>query len=66
MNAPAPFSSECPKCGNERMQPGYSREELIELLREGSEIDAYCVSCDEHWQVSTEERADLVRALSRK
>jgi hypothetical protein len=66
MNAPAPFSSECPKCGNDRVQPGYSREELIELLREGSEIEAYCVGCDEHWQISTEERADLVRALSKK
>jgi hypothetical protein len=66
MSAPAPFPSECPKCGNDRMQPGYTRDELLELLREGSEIEAHCVSCDEHWHVSTDERADLLRALARK
>ena len=66
MNPPTTFSSECPKCGNERMQTGYARDELAELLREGAEIEGYCVSCDEHWQISTEERADLVRALARK
>ena len=66
MKPQAPFSSECPKCGNERVQPGYSSDELVELLREGSDIEAYCVSCDESWQISTEERADLSRALTRK
>jgi len=66
MSPPATFSSECPRCGKDRMQTAYEADELIELLRAGSEIEAYCASCDEHWQVSTEERADLVRSLSMK
>jgi len=48
------------------VQTAYTRDELIELLRDGSEIEAYCVSCDEHWQVSTEEKADLLDALAGK
>jgi hypothetical protein len=66
MSHPTPFSSECPKCGHDRVQTGYAPDELVELLREGSEIEAYCVSCDEHWQISTEERADLVHSLAGK
>jgi len=63
MDTPKPFSSECPRCGHDRMQTGYTGEELVELLRAGAEIEAYCVSCDENWLVSTEERADLARTL---
>jgi hypothetical protein len=37
----------------------------VELLRSGAEIEGYCISCDEHWSISIEERADLARALSR-
>jgi hypothetical protein len=44
---------------------GYARDELAELLKSGAEIEGYCISCDERWPISTEERADLVRALSR-
>ncbi len=66
MSKTAPFSSECPKCSHERAQPGYSPDELLELLEEGAVIEAYCMSCDEHWEVSTEERADLARSLSKK
>jgi hypothetical protein len=61
----APFSSECPKCGNDRLLTGYAREELMELLQAGAEIEAYCIGCDAHWPISTEERADLALALSR-
>jgi hypothetical protein len=57
------FSSECPKCGHERLLTGYAPEELLELLRSGAEIEGYCSSCDEHWSVATDERADLARAL---
>ncbi len=63
MSNPQPCASECPRCGRDRVQTGYSRDELIELLQDGSEIEAYCVSCDTTWSVSTEERADLSRAL---
>jgi len=66
LNKSAPFSSECPRCSHDRVQTGYSADELIELLREGSVIEAYCLSCDQHWEISTEERADLVRGLSHK
>jgi len=61
----APFSSECPACGHERIQLGYTRAELQELLRAGAEIEAYCSNCDEYWSASTEERADIASALSR-
>jgi hypothetical protein len=62
----APFSSECPTCKHERLLTGYAREELIELLRTGADIEAYCIGCDEHWPLPTEERADLARTLGRK
>jgi len=65
MSAPAPFFAECPKCGHERVLTGYAPDELLELLKSGAEIEGYCISCDEHWPISTEERADLARALSR-
>jgi redox-regulated HSP33 family molecular chaperone len=61
----AQFSSECPRCGQERLLTGYAREELAELLREGADIEAYCSTCEQHWPISTEERADLARALDR-
>jgi DNA-directed RNA polymerase subunit M/transcription elongation factor TFIIS len=64
MNPTAPISSECPKCHQERAVT-YAREELIELLQEGAEIEASCTSCGESWSVSTDERADIARALER-
>jgi len=60
-----PFTSECPRCGHERVQPGHAREELAQLLGAGAEIEAYCSGCDQHWTISVEERADLARDLSR-
>jgi len=60
-----PLSAECPKCGQERSQEDYERDELTQLLHTGAPIEAYCGSCDEHWELSTEERADLARALGR-
>jgi redox-regulated HSP33 family molecular chaperone len=65
MSERAPYSSECPKCGCERVQGALSTEELREMLDTGAEIDAYCSSCDEHWLISTEERADIARGLER-
>ncbi len=60
-----PVSVECPKCGQERRQEDYDHEELAQLLRTGASIEAYCGNCDEHWELSTEERADLARALNK-
>ncbi|HTV78899.1 MAG TPA: hypothetical protein VMF03_11615 [Steroidobacteraceae bacterium] len=62
MNSRAPITSECPNCHQDRLVT-YTREELIELLRDGSDIEARCTSCDETWAVSTEERADIARAI---
>jgi transcription elongation factor Elf1 len=56
-------SAECPRCGQERSQDDIEREELAQLLRTGAPIEAYCGNCDQHWELSTEERADLARAL---
>lgn len=64
MSDPAPISSECPNCHQERAVT-YTREELAELLRAGADIEVSCVSCDESWPLSTEERADVARALER-
>jgi hypothetical protein len=66
MGSQAPFVSECPRCAHERVLTGYAADELVDLLASGAEIEAYCSSCDVHWPISTEERADLSRALSRR
>jgi hypothetical protein len=64
VSEPAPISSECPNCHQERAVT-YTREELAELLRAGADIEVICVSCDASWPLSTEERADVARALER-
>lgn len=64
MTAPAPFTAECPNCRHDRVLSGYSPEELAQLLEAGAEIEAYCGSCDEHWAISVEERADIARGLA--
>jgi hypothetical protein len=63
MSEPHPFAAECPHCREERMQFGYARDELVQLLRDGADIEALCRNCDEAWPLSVEERADLARAL---
>jgi len=65
MSAPGPFAAECPHCNQERLQTAYTSEELVQLLRSGAEIEAYCMSCDRPWLISVEERADLAHALGR-
>lgn len=65
MAGSAPFFAECPNCGTDRAQPGYDPDELRQLLASGSEIMAYCGSCDEEWAVSIEERADMSRSLGK-
>jgi len=42
---------------------GFAREELLQLLRSGAEIEAYCSSCDQAWPIFVEERADIAHAL---
>jgi hypothetical protein len=64
MNSTAPISSECPKCHQERVVT-YPREEIAELLRSGADIEVMCISCDDTWSLSTDERADVARGLER-
>jgi hypothetical protein len=54
------FVSTCPKCGHERLQHGYTRRILFNLLIRRSNIDAYCVSCNVCWPIPDSDR----RALS--
>jgi hypothetical protein len=63
MSEPHPFAAECPSCQEERMQFAYARDELVQLLRDGADIEAVCRNCDEAWPLSVEERADLAGAL---
>lgn len=65
MTERAPFSSVCPKCGQDRVMSGLTNEELEQLLDAGADVEGYCGSCDEHWVVSTEDRADIARGLER-
>jgi len=47
------------------VQSGYSRDELIQLLQAGADLEAYCGNCDETWPVAVDERADIARGLER-
>ena len=59
------LSAECPKCGQDRRQEDYEPDELVQLLRTGAPIEAHCANCEEYWELSTEDRADLARALNK-
>lgn len=54
------FVSRCPKCGRGRLQHGYTRRILFNLLSRRSNIDAYCSNCSVCWPISASER----RAIS--
>jgi len=58
-----PFISACPTCKQSRIQ-SYSRDALERLLNAGHPVEAYCVTCDEFWQVSAQERANLATELA--
>jgi hypothetical protein len=63
MHDSIPFISICPKCREEQPQRGYSRGVLQRLLKADDSIEAYCVSCDEFWPISREERTRISEAL---
>jgi hypothetical protein len=50
------FNSTCPKCGEERIQHGYSRRILRRLLSTRRKIDAYCIVCNVCWPITESER----------
>jgi len=56
--------SECPQCGEERLQHGHDPDELVRALLTGDAIEAYCMACNGRWEMSTAERADVARELN--
>ena len=60
--AKVPFVSVCPTCAQIRPQYGYSHNSLLRLLGGGYPVEAYCLTCDDFWAVTAEERAALVAA----
>jgi len=50
------FVSTCPKCGHGRLQHGYTRRTLFDLLSTRRNIDAYCSVCNVCWPISESER----------
>ena len=63
MNEFIPFMSRCPKCGNRRLQEGYTHRVLRRLLNTESNIEAYCDACDKFWPISGLERDGIVIGL---
>jgi hypothetical protein len=64
MTEPTSFFSKCPKCGNARLQDGYTRGTLVQLLDTGDPIKAYCVPCDVHWPIAVQERYLVARGIA--
>jgi len=57
------FVSTCPKCGHERLQHGYARRILLNLLTRRSNIEAYCVNCNVCWPIPESDRRALYPQL---
>ena len=55
------FVSTCPKCGHERVQRGYTRRSLLNLLSTRRKIDAYCILCNVCWPITESERRVILR-----
>ena len=53
------FVSTCPKCGHGRLQHGYTRRTLFDLLSTRRNIDAYCSVCNVCWPISESERRTI-------
>jgi hypothetical protein len=58
-----PFVSPCPRCGHAQAQ-WYSHRALSTLLERGRPVEGYCVVCQEHWQLDSQERSDLAARLA--
>jgi hypothetical protein len=57
------FLSMCAKCKDVRSQGGFGSRTLLRLLTRGHPIEAYCVVCDEFWEIRASERAALAQRL---
>ena len=58
-----PFMSRCPKCGDRRLQEGYTHRVLRRFLNTGTSIEAYCHDCHHLWPISGLERDGIVIGL---
>ena len=63
MNEVIPFMSRCPKCGDPRLQAGYTYRMLRRLLNTSASIKAHCEQCHETWPISGLEREGVVIGL---
>jgi hypothetical protein len=61
-----PFLSTCPKCRDLRAQEGFGKRSVVRLLSRNLPIEAYCVVCDDFWEISAHERAELATRLIRQ
>lgn len=57
------FVSTCPKCRQAQYQRG-PRNTIQRLLTGRHPIEAYCVTCDVFWPITTAERIGIVRDLT--
>lgn len=53
------FTAVCPACKDVRFQQGYGFRTVVRLLVDSQPIEAYCAVCNEHWQITADERAEL-------
>jgi hypothetical protein len=63
MNEVIRFMSRCPKCGDRRLQEGYTHRMLRRFLNTGIGIEAYCSECHALWTISSLERDGIVIGL---
>jgi len=64
MNQRVSFFSTCPVCGQQQLQLAYRRRALVNLLKTGNIIDAYCLACDVVWPVSAGERNSVAAVIA--
>ena len=59
----APFLSMCPTCEDLRLQLGYSPGGLLRRLNHNRPIEACCVTCNQFWPITAQERMRLAKEL---
>jgi hypothetical protein len=62
-SATTPFMSICPTCSEPRSQVGYSPWGLVRRLNDHRPIEAFCVTCNQFWPITAQERVQLAEEL---
>ena len=62
-SATTPFMSRCPTCSEPRSQVGYSPWGLFRRLNDHRPIEAFCVTCNQFWPITAQERVQLAEEL---